>query len=84
MPHYIVETYLGRGDDFVAAAALAGAAATGFGVTHLRSTFIDEDEICLHWFEAPSLEAVREAASRAELECDRIVAASTEERKDEQ
>ena len=80
MPEYVVETYLARGEDFRAAAALAAAAARHDGqVTHVRSTFIDEDEICLHWFHAPSVDAVRAAASSARLECDRIVASATAE-----
>jgi hypothetical protein len=82
VPDYLVETYLGRGDDFAAAAALADAVSDDAAcVQHLRSTYIGEDEVCLHWFAAPSLEAVRAAAARAQLEFDRIVAADTAEQR---
>jgi hypothetical protein len=83
---YGVESYLGRGhgDDFVAVARRARAAAAalareGLGVRWLRSSFVGEDELCLHWFTAPSEEAVRTAAERAEIPCDRVVAADTVE-----
>ena len=78
MPEYVVETYLARGEDFLAAAALADATtAHDAQVVHVRSTFFDEDEICLHWFRAPSADAVRVAAAQARLECDRVVTAET-------
>jgi hypothetical protein len=42
-------------------------------VRYLRSTYVPEDEICFHLFEAESMEAVREASLRASLVFDRIV-----------
>ena len=40
---------------------------------YLRSTYVPEDEICFHLFEADSVEAVREASQGASLVFDRIV-----------
>lgn len=80
MHEYVVETYLGRGraSDFRDAVARAQAATAALGnVNWVRSTFVDADELCLHWFTAPSLQAVREAAERARIKCDRVVTAET-------
>jgi Nickel responsive protein SCO4226-like len=44
-------------------------------VRHLHTTFVPEDEMCLHVFEASSIEAVNEAMRRAALAADRIVEA---------
>ena len=37
------------------------------------SSFLPDDEVCLHLFEAPSADAVSEAMRRAALAVDRIV-----------
>jgi hypothetical protein len=50
-------------------------AETGTPIRHLRSIFVPQDETCFHLFEAPSAEAVREAAQRARLAPQRIVEA---------
>jgi hypothetical protein len=42
---------------------------------YLRSTYVPEDEICFHLFEAESVESVREASLLASLIFDRIVEA---------
>lgn len=42
---------------------------------YLRSTYVPDDEICFHLFEAESVEAVRQASLRASLTFDRIVEA---------
>jgi Nickel responsive protein SCO4226-like len=47
----------------------------GWRVRHLHTTFVPEDEVCLHVFEAASAEAVNEAMRRAALAADRIVEA---------
>jgi hypothetical protein len=47
----------------------------GWRVRHLHTTFVPEDELCLHVFEAASAEAVNEAMRRAALAADRIVEA---------
>jgi hypothetical protein len=82
MPNYLVESYLARsrGRDLQDLAARARQAAEalareGKDVKYLRSSFLPEDEVCLHWFEAPSYALVGEAAQRASLACDRIVEA---------
>jgi hypothetical protein len=48
-------------------------AAEGLHVRHLRTSFLPDDEVCLHVFEAPSADAVSEAMRRAALAVDRIV-----------
>ena len=82
MASYLVETYLPRlrAAEFGEASVRARLAAKrlsreGTPIRHLRSIFLPEDETCLHFFEAPNSESVREAAQRAELPCDRIVEA---------
>jgi hypothetical protein len=47
----------------------------GTPVRYVRSIFVPGDEMCLYLFEAPSLEAVREASERAGLAPERIVEA---------
>jgi hypothetical protein len=56
----------------LAAEALA---AEGLRVRHVRTSFLPDDEVCLHFFEAPSADAVSEAMRRAALAVDRIVEA---------
>ncbi len=80
MPNYLVESYLARGQagDMRELARRARDAAealrrAGKDVTYLRSSFVPEDEVCLHWFAASSVAIVDEAAQRASLGCDRIV-----------
>ena len=82
MPSYLVESYLAR----TRAVALDGATKraseaaeamriAGIVVRHVRSTFLPDDEVCLHLFEAESLEAVTEVIRRAAIPYDRIVEA---------
>ena len=82
MPSYLVESYLARGRAGEvrelarrAREAADALACSGKDVTYLRSSFVPEDEVCLHWFEAPSAALVDEATQRAALVCDRIVEA---------
>jgi uncharacterized protein DUF4242 len=82
VPNYLVESYLARGrsGDVQELARRAREAAealrrSGKNVTYLRSSFVPEDEVCLHWFAAPTAALVDEAARRASLDCDRIVEA---------
>jgi hypothetical protein len=83
---YLVESHLPRIrgaelGDTTARARLAAAAlaAEGCRVRHLHTTFVPEDELCLHVFEASCLEAVTEAMRRAALAADRIVEAVARE-----
>ena len=85
MASYLIETYLPRlhAAEFSEASARAHQAAKrlsrqGRPIRHLRSIFLPEDETCLHFFEAPDSESVREAARWAALACDRIVEAVEE------
>jgi Nickel responsive protein SCO4226-like len=47
----------------------------GRSVRYLRSTYVPEDHLCLHVFEAPSIETVHAASERAGLSALRIVEA---------
>ena len=79
MPDYCLELYLAGGSQAALeeAARRARAAAESFGarggsVRYLRSTYLPEDETCLHFFAAASGEDVAEAARRAGLTGNRI------------
>jgi Protein of unknown function (DUF4242) len=80
MPTFVVEAYEPRGRGAEALTGLeerARAAAnevsrSGPHVRYVRTTFLPEDEICFHFFEAPSREAVLEAARKAGLADARI------------
>jgi hypothetical protein len=77
MPTYLVESYAAnrpeRIDDVREHARLAAELATN--VAYLRTTFLPDDEVVLHMFEAPSAEALRVAVSSARLDHERIVEA---------
>jgi hypothetical protein len=82
MKTYLVEAYLprARASELGEATARLSAAAPASSrppvrARYLRSTFVPEDEICFHVFEAVSAEAVREAGERAAVTFDRIVEA---------
>ena len=53
----------------------SGTATLGDGVRYVRTTYVPEDEVVLHLFEAPSAEALRTAGRTAALEFERIVEA---------
>lgn len=73
MPTYLVESYEpDRGDARLRAIR---AAAMSPGVRHLLTTFLPDDEVVLHLFEAPSADAIGAAGRLAELPFDRIVEA---------
>jgi len=82
MAEYLLELYISRGNPAAVelAAERARAAAetlTGEGmpVRYVRAIFVPEDETCFLLFEAGSVDAVREAARRAGLGCERITEA---------
>jgi alkanesulfonate monooxygenase SsuD/methylene tetrahydromethanopterin reductase-like flavin-dependent oxidoreductase (luciferase family) len=82
MPDYCLEVYLAGGSRAALEEAVerARAAAESFGargrsVRYLRSTYLPEDETCLHFFAANSVEDVAEAAQQAGLTGDRITRA---------
>jgi hypothetical protein len=79
VPDYCLELYLAGGSRAALeeAAGRARAAAESFGargrsVRYLRSTYLPEDETCLHFFAAASGEDVAAAAGQAGLTGDRI------------
>jgi hypothetical protein len=49
------------------------AAQFGVGVVYIRTTIVPGDQTLFHLFEAPSANAVREAAIAAGLESERVV-----------
>jgi hypothetical protein len=55
------------------------AALLGWGVRHVRTTFLPADEVALHLFEAPSLAALTRAGRLAALHYDRIVEAKEDD-----
>jgi hypothetical protein len=82
MPTYLVERYVPR----AAAAQLAEIAATAkaaagptedspAAIRYLAVTLVPGDELCYCLFEAPSIEAVRQAHQLARIPCERIVEA---------
>jgi hypothetical protein len=82
MPSYLIESYLprSRSDELRAAVsrlrrATEALATEGVRVRHLRSTFLPDDELCLHLLEADSAETVGEASRRAAIEPARVVPA---------
>lgn len=82
MPSYLVESYLSRTRATELAATTSRArqsaeamSGEGIPVRHVRATFLAEDEVCLHLFEAPSAEAAGEASRRAAIAYNRIVEA---------
>jgi hypothetical protein len=80
VPTYIVESYLTRhsAERLAETAGYIRRAAeelssAGSLVRHERWEFLAEDELCLHFFEAESAEAVAQALARAGVGCERIV-----------
>jgi hypothetical protein len=84
MPSYLIESYLPRsrsGELHSVVDRLQRATqsltAEGRRVSHLRSTFVPNDELCLHLLEAESAATVSEASRRASIEPARVVQALT-------
>ena len=77
MPSYVVESYLANTPSAVSDARERARSLTDDvnGVRYVRTTFLPGDETILHVFEAPSLAALRRAAGRAALQCERMVEA---------
>jgi hypothetical protein len=75
MPRYIAESYLGQRADLCALVRRTETAARALGVRYVRTSFMREDELCLHWFEAPSPAHVGAVGRRAQIDFDRIVEA---------
>jgi hypothetical protein len=84
---WLAEGYLGRGREPELArlagrarSAAEGLAGEGVHVSYDHSTFVPEDEVCLHFFRSDSADAVAEALRRAAVEYERIVEAQQGER----
>lgn len=82
MTTYLIELYAPVGETASLEAAAARARATaeqmtreGKSIRYLRSTFVPEDEIWFHLYEAASADAVAEVSGRAGMAFDRIVEA---------
>lgn len=82
MPNFLAESYLARSrvhelaaTSERARAALDALARNGIAVRYLHSTFVPEDELCLHVLEAPSLTIAKDALRRAEITFERLVEA---------
>ncbi len=77
MPRYLLEAYI---PDSTSARRDARdraerTAVLGEGIRHVRTTFLPDDQIVQHVFEAPSAGALRRAGARAELGFERLVEA---------
>ena len=82
MPSYLIESYLPRSRSGELRAvvdrlrrATESLTAEGRRVRHLRSTFLPNDEMCLHLLEAESAAMAGEASRRAAIEPARVVPA---------
>ena len=77
MKSYLVESYVARAPSALEASRERArrTAELGAGVLYVRSTYLPGDEVALHLFEAPSIEALEEAGRRAELDFERITEA---------
>jgi Protein of unknown function (DUF4242) len=82
---FMLEFYIARTDPAAAEqaaerarAAVEALAREGTPVSFLRSIFVPEDETCFLLYEAPSVEAVRLAAERANLPFERVAEAVSE------
>jgi hypothetical protein len=80
VPSYLLELYQPRARPLSSAAddarrVEAVAALAGRELRYVRTLFVAEDETCFHVFEAPTREAVVDAASRAGLEDARVTEA---------
>jgi hypothetical protein len=75
MPTFIVESYAAESVVDAQRRRAQLAAQLKPGVRYVRTTFLPTDETVLHVFEAPSAEALHQAARDAALTCDRITEA---------
>jgi hypothetical protein len=77
MPNYLVESYLADSPAAVEAARKCARSLSDVEaeVRYTRTIFLPGDETVLHVFEAPSPDALRQAARRAGLHCERVVEA---------
>lgn len=77
MPRYLLEAYVPDSESAHADAVERArrTASLGSGLRHVRTTFVPEDQLVLHVFEAPSAGALRRAGNRAALQFERLTEA---------
>ena len=82
MPSYLVEVYFprspvdaARASGHRARAAAEAVSCEGTCVRYVRTTFLPDDEMCFHLFEAESQAVVEEVSRRADLGRTRIIPA---------
>jgi hypothetical protein len=77
MPRYLLEAYVG--DSPAAQSEVVDRAkrvvSLGPGISHIRTTFVPDDQVVLHVFEAPSAGALQRAGTRAGLQYERLAEA---------
>jgi hypothetical protein len=75
MPSYLLEVYVSKAGSLPQASQDARRVADAGELRYVRTTFLRDDETCFHVFEAPSREALVEAAQRAGLADARVIEA---------
>lgn len=77
MPRYLLEAYVPDSTSALGAAQESAerTAALGEGIRHVRTTFLPDDQVVQHVFEAPSAGVLRRAGARAALRYERLVEA---------
>ena len=77
MPRYLLEAYVPDSTSAFGAAQERAerTAELGEGIRHVRTTFLPDDQLVQHVFEAPSAAALRRAGIRAALRYERLVEA---------
>jgi hypothetical protein len=82
MPSYLLELYVPGAGSLRASEAARRLADTA-ELRYVRSLFVAEDETCFHVFEAPSRDALVDAARRAGLPAARITQAIETDQEEE-
>lgn len=80
MPRYLLEAYVADSPSSLgkARASAERTAELGEDIRHVRTTFLPDDQLVLHVFEAPSAGALRRAGARAALRYERLIEAFEE------
>ena len=80
MPQYLLEAYVSDSTVAVgdARASAERTAELGEDIRHVRTTFLPDDQLVQHVFEAPSAGVLRRAGIRAALRYERLVEAFEE------
>lgn len=80
MPKYLLEAYVPDTQSALGDARQSAerTAELGEGIRHVRTTFLPDDQLVQHVFEAPSAGVLRRAGARAALRYERLVEAFEE------